>query len=256
MEITPVRLVREQDLTRARTVAAAALDAWVTNWLGQGAAQAHCAPVRDPALAAPGGRWYACRLDAGGTLWGYAEAGWAKQLQSQLFDLDDDIHSKERHRESELASGVAHDALADLFRLMGHALTGTDASLLDAELTPPKQLFRPLTGTLLVTVTLGGSSLHVLAPSVRSTPRPQAGRPKPVTPLAAALADTRVRVRVDLGSTELTVGHLATLAVGDVLRLPVALDHALLVSTHDGLPVCKAHLGSLDQHRAVELIRL
>jgi len=220
--------------------------------------QAHCTAVRDPALSAPGGRWHAGRLDSGNTLWGYAEAGWAKQLQSLLFDLDDDIHSKERHRESDLASGVVHDALADLFRQLGQALTGSDASLLDAELTPPKALFRPLAGNLLVTVTLGSQSLYVLAPapSAHGTPRPQAERPVPVTPLVTALAKTDVRVHVDLGSAELTVGHLATLAVGDVLRLPVALDQALLVSTHDGVPVCKAHLGSLDQHRAVELIRL
>ncbi|QGW82255.1 FliM/FliN family flagellar motor switch protein [Variovorax paradoxus] len=75
----------------------------------------------------------------------------------------------------------------------------------------------------------------------------------PRVPLAQALSGQRVALRVMLEGTELNLGQLQGLQLGDVLPLAHALDAPAQVAGTDGAPVCHGWLGQSEGRIAVEL---
>lgn len=109
---------------------------------------------------------------------------------------------------------------------------------------------------MLATLELDGTLLQVLLPStVARRPKPARAKARAVqlTGVAAAAASLPVTVRVEVGALELTLGHLRTLAIGDVITLPARLDQPLRVVAPGDLTVCRAHIGTRDQARAIEI---
>jgi hypothetical protein len=72
-------------------------------------------------------------------------------------------------------------------------------------------------------------------------------------PLDQALSGQRVALRVMLEGTELNLGQLQGLQLGDVLPLAHALDAPAQVVGTDGAPVCHGWLGQSEGRIAVEL---
>lgn len=75
-------------------------------------------------------------------------------------------------------------------------------------------------------------------------------------PIDQALSDHRVALRVMLEGTELNLGQLQGLQLGDVLPLAHSLDAPAQVVGTDGAPVCDAWLGQSEGHIAIELAAL
>lgn len=76
-----------------------------------------------------------------------------------------------------------------------------------------------------------------------------------LVPVETAAAAHRLRVNVGLAPFELAIGSLRELRVGDVLRLPHALDAPMRVTAPDGQPLCEAYLGKRHVHKAAQLVR-
>lgn len=84
---------------------------------------------------------------------------------------------------------------------------------------------------------------------------PRAARPassKPV-PLERALERRRLQVRVVLDDTQLSLGQLRELRVGDVITLGHRLDAPAALVAENGTRICDAWLGQLSGQVAVEL---
>jgi hypothetical protein len=163
-----------------------------------------------------------------------------------------------------IAYAVAAKAHAALIEMLRGRL-GLDACGCEAE--PDAALFKPWSGSLLISATLPGrSAIAVLLnrATVRSVlareDRPTEPRkPQPpraaLHPLTQALAGRRLLLRVGLSSCELDIGTLESLRVGDIVPLPHSLDTPLAVSNMQGVQVCTGFLGCQDGVKAIELVR-
>lgn len=158
------------------------------------------------------------------------------------------------HQVCETAWTDLRAMLADALRLVPAAAPAAPAAAIGPDDC------RPWSGAVLVRLPMPGSAWRLLlngacvaqlaapAPAPRRTP---AAAP---TALLTALRDQPLTLRAALGGVEMTLGGLRSLAVGDVIRLPHALDEPLSLIDADGRAVCPAFLGSQRGWRALELL--
>lgn len=258
MRVSPFLLLKRStaDLLAARTTAV--LDRWAAAWATPPDATIACSAPSDlPGILAEISDWSPHILANGGSVWGHAQAGLVRHIEQILFDLSNMDGTSDKHLSSAIATSVAEEALADLSQSLIAELTG-QASQPARPSVMPDRLIRPGSGAALCTVSFSGKALRFLLPaeSMPSAEKSirQASRP-PIASLQRALETTQVTLSVEVSRTELTLGYLRTLAVGDVLALPTSVDHPLRVTGSDDTTVCHAHLGSLMGFHAIELIK-
>ncbi len=102
-----------------------------------------------------------------------------------------------------------------------------------------------------IEIALGGAITARLLPTVEF--------PAPATPVVfrdQAISNGRVRVEAVVGEASFSLGELASLAPGDVIALDIPIDHPIVLRVPGRAPVCHAHLGTLDDHKAVQLLRI
>lgn len=145
----------------------------------------------------------------------------------------------------------------DDLRLRALAWAGIDlvASTNQSPMTPPAAWsgdvvlhwrWRNLEGLWAVP---GTCVARLVPPSVVSSPAPT-----PQVPLGDALSEHVLRVQADLSPVSLRLGDLASLGVGDIVRLNHALDQPLSLSLPGAQePLCAGWLGQRNGHKALEL---
>jgi hypothetical protein len=249
VKVTPYLLPGRSVTTGLAQRALAALDRWASDWA---ALPDHAVTVGDASEAAPApadAAWQRRTLPAGIDVFVALPRDGQRWMEQIVFGLDAGAPV------SALAGRVAADALETLAARLVEALTGHASTPADRT-PPPTAMTRRGAGTILCTIQLGARTLRVLVPAPGyAAAAPAVRAAAPVVPLREALAATPVPLAVELCRAELTLGYLRTLAVGDVLALPMALDAPLRVHGPDGAPLCAAHLGGADGLRAVELAR-
>ncbi len=247
MNVTPYLLLKRSRANQMSQRALAALGDWAAGWAPL---PDHAVACSDACVAAPASlehAWSKRTLANGAEVWTtlpWDAQGWMEQL---VFGLDDGAPR------SPLAGTVAGDALEALQVQLIDALTG-QASGPTQPSAPSPAVLRRGAGTVLCTVQLGARTLRLLIPAAaQGMPETTKRAATPVAPLREALGALLVPLTVELCRAELTLGYLRTLAVGDVLALPMALDAPLQVRGPGATALCTAHLGTTDGHRAVEL---
>ncbi len=251
MNARPYVLLSGSTLRGAAASADAALQRWAAAWLPGACCSVQCGAAEDspPWTALEG---IARHDTAAGPVWSQMPRSLVNTLGRALFGDAGGLAPAD----SPLARRVLDDALHALAAELVSALCGqVMAATAPAAHHPDARLMCRGSGALLCTVKLGDASLALLLPHalLPAAPRRAAGPSAPVTALHPALAKTPVPLDVELGSTELTLGYLRTLAVGDVLALPIALDRPLRVTVPGGATLCHGHIGKADGHRAIEL---
>jgi flagellar motor switch/type III secretory pathway protein FliN len=240
--------------------AGTALARWSACWTTLPDHMVSCAAASDrpraptPALNA---NWRHRTLANGASVWIAVPNGLERYLEQLLFNLNEMDGSSEKHLSSEIGIAVADEALEDLLAALIRA-TCRQESETAAPAPIPDRLFRHGYGAALCTISLGDKSIKLLLPAEAfATPVKTLKQPSraPTATLHQALADIQVRLSVEVCQAELTIGYLQTLAVGDVLALPVSVDHAMRVIGPGDSTVCHAHLGSKAGFHAVELIK-
>jgi hypothetical protein len=247
VNVTPYLLPGRSVTTALAQRALAALESWARDWAALPDHAVTCVDACEAAPPALDTAWKRRTFGAGFDV--YIALPWDGQrwMEQLVFGLDDGAPA------SPLAGGVAAGALEALATQLVDALTG-QASTPAERAAPAPALLRRGAGTILCTIQLGARTVRVLAPAgAYAAPAPTARAGQPVVPLRRALAALPVPLTVELCRAELTLGYLRTLALGDVLALPMALDAPLHVHGPDAAPLCAAHLGSVDGRRAVEL---
>lgn len=253
MNVHPFQLLSRSRAQALAAKASGALELWARNWCALPDHAVHCRSASELADAF-GDRAPLQRraLADGRHAWSVASAGLLRLLEQQVFGLPQLDAASDRHLSSTLGAEVAAQALESLQQALIEALCGQASRPADAG-APPARMLRHASGAIACTVVLGEAQLRLLLPA--GEPRKVRTSPVPLVPLRQALSGVPVPLQVELCRTELTLGYLRTLAVGDVLALPAALDHPLRVSGPGDRKVCEAHLGAVDGQRAVELIR-
>lgn len=121
--------------------------------------------------------------------------------------------------------------------------------------------FAPGSGALLVTLKLGRAALYCQVPAAAVEARFPSSAQAKLPPLPAlALRDLfgalPVALPVQAGGAELTLGALASLAPGDVIRLALPVDRPLSVHTPGGTHLCNAYLGLQGGQVGIEVISI
>jgi hypothetical protein len=254
MDARPFVLLADATIGALSSKLGAAVSAWSGDWgLDPSTLSVHCARAWERPASALRAPWQGCRGDADGMLWFAWNADFGASLQGQIFPPDRD------GRKAPDASGLTADgalgALDDLCALLAGELGAQQRS--EAPCLPAAMLFQEGSGALCVTLTLGGQSLSMLIEHGRIASLAQASAPAPaLPPLALRELASRLPLRLPVlaGRAEVRIGALATLAVGDVLRLDRALDRPLAVSGPDGSHAFSAYLARRGPDMLIEVV--
>lgn len=256
--VTPFRLLKRSSAQALAERCSVALARWGEAWAALPDHAVNCSAASEHATTLAAASGFFCRLLADGTpVWLTVPATAGRYLEQLIFGLHEMDATCDKHLSSQLGASVAETALEELAQQLVHGITG-QASHTSAPGVPPQQLWRHGSGAVLCTVQLGERTLRILLPG---SALPASGKAAQrtsgaaLTTLHRALAHLPVRLSVEVSRTELTLGYLRTLAVGDVLALPTSIDHTLRVVAPHDTAVCHAHLGALSGHRAIEVIR-
>jgi flagellar motor switch/type III secretory pathway protein FliN len=251
---SPYLLLKRSTTSALAERALAALTRWSAQWSALPGHSVDCADAATlaplPAGAAPPRRRL---LDDGSAIWIAVPEASERWLEQLVFGLDELDAASDRHRSARLGVEVAAIALEELLGALGMAMTGQPSHAAPFE-APAPALLRRGAGTVACTLRMGGRTMRVLVPAAALPAAAPPPRGAGLATLHQALAGASVALSVELCSTELTLGYLRTLAVGDVLALPMPLDQPLRVLGPGAAPLCAAHLGAQDGMRAVELI--
>jgi hypothetical protein len=190
--------------------------------------------------------------------WSSAGPGAWMAQQAGLFSLLFGVVPSTGKSASELARALSRRAWQDWQSIMAEVLQPGEGPAAD---DLHSSLFRRWSGAVLVSLDGGhGTVAQVLLEGAcvqRWIPRDPAQRRAraTLTPLHEACATHPVRACARLHACDLDLGTLASLAIGDVIPLPHALDAPLEI-TMDESALCAAWLGRSGARKAVELAAL
>lgn len=257
MNVSRFQLLKRSSAAALAEAAEGALAQWSARWCALPDHAVVCVAASDQQALGVDAELRRRTLDSGEAVWVMLPNGIERLLEQLMFGLHDMDATSDKHLASRLGTDVAADALEDLLQCLVHALAGK-ASQAAPALAPAPLLYRRGSGAVVCTVALGERALRLLlAPQVLPQPalRKKRTESAPLVPLHQALARLPIHLSVEVCSTELTLGYLRTLAVGDVLALPMAIDQELRVIGPGGSTVCHAHLGAMSGSYAVELMK-
>ncbi|WP_322402054.1 FliM/FliN family flagellar motor switch protein [Massilia luteola] len=259
MEVRPLRLLGASLLSALHAASAAAVDTWAAAWgIGAGGVACTCVPA-DQAASRPE-RWRQGRRVDGAVLW----TAWTPTLAAEIGHATfahGQLVAPPQAGEPALAPAAATAALDALLALLSERICGSQAHEAVLPGQQPVDEYRPLSGAVQLCVEVGRATLYCLldaatvhawtgrAPSGASQALPRLGTLK----LRDALGAVPLALPVRLGSVDVDLASLMTVGIGDVIRLDVALDRRLEVTTPDGKPLFAAHLGRSGEQVAVEL---
>ena len=261
MNAYPFLLLKRSTVEWLAQRANAALARWAAEWAMPSDGAVACTAADDKAQTlGTASDWRHCACANGASAWLHVQVGLERCFEQMLFKLNDMSAAGDKHVSSSIATDVAEDALQDLVAILISEVTGQASQVAQAmpSASVPERLFRPGSGAVMCAVRLGDKAITLLLPAELIAAPPASHKPSarpPLTTLRHALTKLPVHLSVEVGRTELTLGYLRTLAVGDVLALPTSVDHTMRVAGPGDTTVCHAHLGSLAGYHAVELIK-
>lgn len=250
------KLLSESERRRIADAVSTAFAGWSEAWMAQRAVanDASCDPASEHDSLALDSDWLTFESPAGTVHFVHGERV-CEEISNAISGGASDTPASRRASRSDdsIASNLVDAALQDLVaRLTGAECVRTRAA-------PPRTLWHQGSGAACVTLPLGRNNdvLTVfdtklvsrwIGPAVRSPRRSGA-----LSNLQQCFGDEKVGVDVWLGSADIELGTLKTLAINDVLLLESRIDQPLRVTVagHDVAP--RAVLGHAGPNKAVRL---
>jgi hypothetical protein len=230
---------------------------WADAWSAGEKPTLLCEAATDPSVKHSGGQWRMRKQADGNSLWYYLSAHLERQIEALLFQHEEIAFTADRYGKTHLADGIAQDAIEDLVSVLLSNLQLRCSSTPEAVEPPPSWMYASSNGAALLCVRIGTEVMSILLPGTtfsRQRPTKVAARGG-LVPLATALEGVPMRMMVELSSVEMTIASWTSLALGDVIQLPLGTDNALTVLAEGDRIVCAANLGILDGHRAIEVVK-
>ncbi|MBB6581995.1 FliM/FliN family flagellar motor switch protein [Ralstonia solanacearum] len=172
-----------------------------------------------------------------------------------------------------VASGVGNDAVKDWCLRLRHWLGAVEDGEVSSPTEPlhaslPIDLTQFWSGAVLLKLDWYGDIfqlvidcthvMRLIGPCAATTDGEATERRSEalLTPVLSALSAEPLSMTAELNPIELELGTLTGLQVGDVIRIPHALEMPLLVRADDGELLYQAFLGRLEDQKAIELFPL
>ncbi len=194
----------------------------------------------DMAHAGSGGHWVAIRR---------LEADW-RPAAAAVFGGEDGLGGAQS---SPVTRSVLLDAGRDLIERLAHAAGVTAAAggeaALDCQPDSGALRVEARFGALCLIIDIGGDAVAALT---AKRVRPASAQVR-LDRREAGIVTGQVTLEAWVGGAELTVGELAGLEVGDVIRLDSLPTAPLSLRTRSGAVVARGHLGLKDGHKALQL---
>lgn len=241
----PFVLLATSRLTAFRERLHALLQGWCVDWgIDASELQLECLRADDQWGRAQQG-WQVLQ----GGVWHMAGSGWLGALRSQMWQ------ESTPNTESLAASATLAAHQDWLARLKAWPTEGANGSASVGAAVA--DCFAPGSGAVLARLVLGGHACDILfaLPTAWLPAQPVAKSrlPAPV-PRSTALARIEVHLQVEAGRSEVALGNLLMLAVGDVIRLERSIDAPLQVFAPKGEHVFDGYLGKRGERKALELV--
>jgi flagellar motor switch/type III secretory pathway protein FliN len=190
----------------------------------------------------------------GAMAWMAWQADFERQLQRCMF-APDRIDSSATV--TGIAASAARQALQDLVGRMA-ILAELGVENVKPKMHPPASFLAYASGALLITVTVSGQALTCLfgCPCLESLVGQSdvnVTKLSVLTQRKQAIGNVPLRLMVEAGQAEVTVGNLMILAIGDVIRLNRSIDAPLSVQIPPGQRLFDAHLGKRGDMMALEV---
>lgn len=190
-------------------------------------------------------------LDGEPQCWLLTSAGLARQLSQYQWA---DAAEEKLEASGPISQAVTRQQLHALEQALVTALLGAEQNgVLTTSSAPPAQVPADK-GLLYLSISLLQETVTCCVALPAPALRREADAPLPA-PIIQAVQEETISLVATLGHQSLTLGQLASLAIGDVIRLPLALDQPIQIQDEYQTSLCPAHLGQQDGMMAVELMR-
>lgn len=259
MNVRPLRLLGASWLAAVDAVIEAAVAAWAAEW-GIGADGIAC--TSSPACEAGTrvGHWRHGWRAGEAAAWVDWPAHIGVEIERAMF-AQGQLLAPAQAGEPALAPAAAGAALDALLALLAERICPAQPRDPMLPGQQPEREWLPLSGAILLEVDIGGAALSCLlnADAVHTCaggtpPRQDQALPRlAALKVSDALGPVPLALPVKLGTVDVDLASLMTVGIGDVIRLDVALDRRLEVSTPDGKPLFAAHLGRSGDQVAIEV---
>lgn len=250
MQVRPYRPCTASDVGAVQARVAEILATWAEAWVDGGAVRGDVSASigGSPTVFESDGPW--CTV-AGphGSVW--TRIGSSAVATGLLFD-EAVVGGR---RSDGLATSLGRRALAELLSALAGAPSEGGSGLQEAP--APLHLLQAGRSVLrlqLQLATAGVIDVHFELSRPVSAATPGRG-PTLAADMSLGLADQAIEVQALLGDTEIELGQLHGLAVGDVLRLDAQVDEGIELRIGGKRLPCKGYLGAIDGRLAVELGR-
>lgn len=263
MHVRPLRLLGASRLAALDAALAADVAAWAADWGVDTEVVAHaCTAAGEAGIRA--GHWRQGWRAGEAAAWLDWPAHVGVEIERAMF-AQGQLLAPAQASEPALAPAAAGAALDALLALLADRVCGASTpAQTRAAMSPgqqPEREWLPLSGAVVLQVSIGGAALSCLlnADAVQGlTGGGASGQGQALPGLAAlkvseALGPVPLALPVRLGTVDVDLASLMTVGIGDVIRLDVALDRLLEVSTPDGKPLFAAHLGRSGDQVAIEV---
>jgi flagellar motor switch/type III secretory pathway protein FliN len=246
----PFVVLGSTTLRAVESHAQAALGAWAQEWIAEGEPEVSAERV-EAGTCAPAS-FLACSGPHGSI--------WIRHEPDNIPGLGQIVLGPDFMRDGQCPDTWSESAIrrarVSMNEAIAFAMTGSRGAQDEPrELLPlPAELHAPGSGAAELHCALLG--LHVVidaAANLRFAAVSARGELPPVSPLATALAAVKLNLSVPLGEVTLELGNLATLAAGDVLRLPKRLGEPIDVLC-EGKPLARAALGESAGRKGIQIL--
>lgn len=259
MEVRPLRLLGASLLSALDAAFAATVATWAAEW-GIPADGVTCACVPADQAASRPERWRQGWRMGGATIWTAWTPSLAAEIGHAMF-AHGQLVAPPQAGEPVLAPAAAAAALDALLAMLAEQACGAQPYEPALPGQQPVDECRPLSGAVRIRIELWSAMLDCLldAAMVQARTGRAALAPSQALPrlgnvnLRDALGAVPLALPVKLGSVDVNLASLMTVGIGDVIRLDVALERRLEVTTPDGKPLFAAHLGRSGDQVAIEL---
>lgn len=260
MQPKPFSLLGRSTLEAVRMAVAAGITDWAGEWgVPQDSVSVQADRASDAAVTRTVGApaWsHHLGLPTRG-IWLAAHPDLLAELQRLMF-VPDGTFGPQGDTHPHFAPAAAQIALDSFVASIAReALPGQDDIARCAGTEPGKACFARGSGAVLLTIKLGKQQCRLLLDHASvlefcSMPDALAGL-KPVS-FRKALESVPVTLSLKAGATQIKLGSLVSLEVGDVIRLDASVDAPLSLSTPEGTLILDAYLGRVGNDMAVEVV--
>jgi hypothetical protein len=260
MNVRPYALLASSTVTAIGKRVESAVHEWCAGWgIDRSAVAVESRRAWDSAVPTAA-EWRFLTSVEGERVWFSAGPALVEEVLSCMFAPDHRFRERGRVSAGSIASDSAQAAIDDLAARVASVFGTTPGYVSEAPAQPPEVLFVCGSGAVSISVGIGKSGCCVLADHAAVlTAVPLGGQPEGASVQwprrEDLLGGLPISLPVVLGSAEVEIGNLLTLAVGDVIRLDTLVDQPLPIVSPDGKALCAGYLHAMDRQVVIEIVQ-